>query len=489
MSQVTSQRHPLPRTLVWGLAVMAAGLIACGPRPLPPRAPAPPPPAAEKPAPATEASASSAQRVPQTSLLEHVPVTASLVAVFRRNSLAWLERAYASDPVMAEAMRAHFTTQLGVDFTGLKGVVLIGFGEGEQLGLAMFLHVPSISTIKGSVRGLHRDLPLVAPNPTGSWVAASLREGVWIGDEGAVKRALDHELDHGTSLFIDVDGPDVDVLGFLRLDDGGSGTTAALSSAFGIEHALLKLDATRKVTLILKGRDQRIEKARAAFDAALGVVLSELSSLAQTQGTDPWVGALGLFAYHQVRSFVDAVKPRMVNLSLVSEYQLGTWLDSAPLGAAAAALTVPAVLAQVTRGKTGQARTELLRVASALSAYHDATRPATPRKNAPPPVAQLRIGKTPRVVPCGTDVRWDEAEMAAWQELGYAPASSMRYSLEVGHPKSFGRREPPEVVLMVRAEGDLDCDGTLSRYELVMQLDEDGKLVRLGDIEVTNDGE
>jgi hypothetical protein len=488
MSQVTTQRYPLESMLAWGVAVIAAGLVACGPKPLPPRAPAPAQVAAPKPAPAAEPS-TSAQRLQQTSLLEHVPVTASVVAVFRRNSLAWLERAYASDPIMAEAMRAHFTTQLGVDFTGLKGVVVIGFGEGEQLALATFLHVPSISTIKGSVRGLHRDLPLVAPNPTSSWVAASLREGVWLGDEPAVKRALDHELDHGTSLFVDVDGPDVDVLGFLRLDDGGSGTSAALSSAFGIEHALIKLDAARKLTLILKGRDQRIEKARAAFDAALGIVLSELSSLAQTQGGDPWVGALGLLAYHQVRGFVDAVKPRLVNLSLVSEYQLGTWLDSAPLGAAAAALTVPAVLAQVTRGKTGQARTELLRVASALSAYHDATRPASPRKNAPPPVAQLRIGKTPRVVPCGSDVRWDEGEMAAWQELGYAPASTMRYSLEVGPPRTFGRREPPEVVLMVRAEGDLDCDGTLSRYDLVMQLDEDGKLVRLGDIEVQNDGE
>jgi hypothetical protein len=451
--------------------------------------PAAPPPVPAQPEPSAEACVPSAPRLEQTSLLEHVPVTASIVAILRRNSLAWLERAYEHDAQLAEAMRAHFTTTLGVDFTGLRGVVLIGFGEGDQLSLAMFLHAPSISTIKGAVRGLHRDIPLVAPNPAGGWVAASLREGVWMGDEAAVKRALDHELDHGTSLFIDVDGPDVDALGFLRLEDGGQGTSAALSSAFGIEHALLKLDSNRKLTLILKGRDSRIEKARAAFDAALGLVMNELSSLAQTQGTDPWVGALGLYAYHTVRGFADAVKPRIVNLSLVSEYQLGSWLDSLPLGAAAAALTVPAVLAQVTRGKTGQARTELLRVGSALSAYHDATKPTAMRKNQLPPVARLRIGRTPRVVPCGTDVRWDESEMAAWQELGYAPSSSMRYSLEVGPPKNFGRREPPEVVLMVRAEGDLDCDGVISRYDLVLQIDEDGKLVRLGEIEVTNDGE
>ena len=79
--------------------------------------------------------------------------------------------------------------------------------------------------------------------------------------------------------------------------------------------------------------------------------------------------------------------------------------------------------------------------------------------------------------------------MAAWQELGYAPSSSMRYSLEVGPPKNFGRREPPEVVLMVRAEGDLDCDGVLSRYDLILQIDEERELVRLGEIDVTNDGE
>jgi hypothetical protein len=470
------------------LALVMA-LAACGPQPLPPRTAATPPQAPARPEAAAETCAPVAPRVPQTSLLEHVPVTASLVAIVRRNALTWMERAYERDAQLAEALRAHFTTTLGVDFTGLRGMALIGFGEGEQLALAMFLHVPSITTIKGAVRGLHRDIPLVAPNPAGTWVAASLREGVWIGDESAVKRALDHELDHGTSLFIDVDGPDVDALGFLRLEDGGTGTSAALSSAFGIEHALIKLDAQRKVTLILKGRDARIEKARTAFDAALGLVMNELSSLAQTQGTDPWVGAASLFAFHQVRAFTEAVKPRIVNLTLVSEYQLSSWLDSLPLGAATAALTVPAVLAQVTRGKTGQARTELLRVGAALAAYHDATKPAATRKNQAPPVAHLRIAKTPKVIPCGTDAPWDEAQMAAWQELGYAPSSSMRYSLEVGPPRQFGRREPPEVVLMVRAEGDLDCDGILSRYDLVLQLDEDGKLVRVGEIEVTNDGE
>jgi hypothetical protein len=430
-------------------------------------------------------------RPPQSLLLNHVPATATFALVIRRHALSWIEDALTTDAVLREELRAHFMSELGVDFTGAQGLVVVGFAEGERLDLALFVHVPSLTQLKGTVRGLHREIPLVSSDASSPWLGASLSEGVWMGHQRAVERVLDHELDHGTSLFLDVDGSDVDVLGFLRFQEFQQTTVAALAKTFGIDHAVLKLDDARKLTLILKGHDARIDQAKTAFEAGLKIAVDQLAQMAHSGDTrDPWSKAFSLFIYHEVRRFAEAATPRVVGTSLVSEYALGPWLDSAPVGMAAAALTVPTVLAHVTRGKTSQVYTELARVASALSFYHDNTKPkpGAAKKIKIPPISHLRIGRTPRVVPCGTEARWDEDEVAAWQELGYAPTAPMRYTLEVGSPTSLGRKGV-DAALIVRAEGDLDCDGIKSRFDLLMRIDEQGNLVRVGEIETQDAGE
>jgi hypothetical protein len=44
-------------------------------------------------------------------------------------------------------------------------------------------------------------------------------------------------------------------------------------------------------------------------------------------------------------------------------------------------------------------------------------------------------------------------------------------------------------VLLVRAQGDLDCDGVLSRFDLFLHYDAEGNLVPLGDVEAQNESE
>ena len=486
-SNIQRTRRTAGLTLLLLSSLLAIGLSGCTKQAPPVQRPAaplcPPPP---EPAPCT----SEPERVPQGSLLEHVPDSVSFAFVVRRNSLAWLERTFTADPQLAEALRAHFEATLGVNFTAAQGLVLVGFAEGERVDAALFVHVPSLATLKGPARGLHRDIPLVGTDEKGEFVGASLREGVWMGHEAAVKRALDHELDHGPTLFLDVDGADVDMLGYMRMDRLGEGQLATLSRTFGIEHGVLKLDANRKMTLILKGKDGRVEQAKAALDAGLQVVIAQLAEQAHADdATDPWTRAFSIFTYHEVGKFADSVSPRVEGTSLVSEYAFGAWLDSAPLGAAAAAFTVPAVLNYVTQSRTAQAHKELKRVAQAIADYHASTKPAALKKGKAPPAARLRIARTPRTIPCGSEQRWDEGEMVAWQELGYAPTEPMRYALEVGPPKLLGRTDRPTAVLLVRAQGDLDCDGVLSRFDLFLHFDEAGNLVPLGDVEAENDSE
>ena len=59
----------------------------------------------------------------------------------------------------------------------------------------------------------------------------------------------------------------------------------------------------------------------------------------------------------------------------------------------------------------------------------------------------------------------------------------------MGPPKLLGRTDRPNAALLVRAQGDLDCDGVLSRFDLFLHFDESGNLVPLGDVEAENESE
>lgn len=138
-----------------------------------------------------------------------------------------------------------------------------------------------------------------------------------------------------------------------------------------------------------------------------------------------------------------------------------------------AAIAIPAFVSYTVRAKTSEARTNLMTLHTALAA----TVVDQGLTEAP------RLPRTPRDVGCGTKtvVLWS-AEDPGWSTIGFGPPDPLYYAYEV---------EPlPGGAYVIRATGDLDCDGTYSTFELRGHIDpstgaavRDGEIVAIDELE------
>ena len=130
-----------------------------------------------------------------------------------------------------------------------------------------------------------------------------------------------------------------------------------------------------------------------------------------------------------------------------------------------AAIAIPAFMGYMARAKTSEARSNLMSIHSALAAsVADQGLTEAPR-----------IARTPGEVGCGkTLVDWSGGD-PGWATIGFGPPDPLYYAYEV---------EPlPGGAYVIRATGDLDCDGTYSRFELRGHIDPTTRAaVRDGDI-------
>jgi hypothetical protein len=435
----------------------------------------------------TVPEASYGSELAQASLLEHVPADATFAAVVRRNALGWLSELLAGDKAAKADLSQHFLAELGVDFTEIRGLALVGFAQGDAYDGALYVDVPASGKLRGPARGVHRAVALVGVDLRGEYVGASVGKGVWVGHERAVRRALDHMLDGGPALALSEDSEDADLIGYLAMQGLEAQALNTLSREYGLHHAVLTIDSERRARLRIQGADQRVDQARVALALGLRAALLEAHKLTKLdQAETPWGSALALVGYHQMRRFVEAIEPRVEGKVIVSEYHFEPLLSSTVFAFVATMIATPIVLDAMQDQRKSQAIRELERIADALIAYHGATRPALLDRSTPPKVALLRLARTPATVPCGTRVAWNEEDMALWQDAGYAPLEPMHYALSVGHPSAYDRIASEDHVLLIRAEADLDCDGVLSRFDLMLRLDAQGNLVKAGKVEAQN---
>jgi len=148
----------------------------------------------------------------------------------------------------------------------------------------------------------------------------------------------------------------------------------------------------------------------------------------------------------------------------------------------ALAVGVPTFTRVLRTSKMAEAPFELARMHAALAAYYTTPQetpagkrlrclpaaagptPKTPSRN--PVVVQFGAPETP-----GT---------ATWRAIGYEPSSPIRYRYSLITAKAGCGITPAkghtDAVVTLRAEGDLDADGTLSRFERRVNAD-DGELV------------
>ncbi len=108
-----------------------------------------------------------------------------------------------------------------------------------------------------------------------------------------------------------------------------------------------------------------------------------------------------------------------------------------------AAVAIPSFLQYTQRAKTEEARSNLETIARHMEAYRAEfqTYPSA--------------AATPETPPCGVRVMFTPSD-PAWTQIGFTPLDPIYYSYTV---------EGGSERYVIRARGDLDCDGTYSLFE------------------------
>jgi hypothetical protein len=143
---------------------------------------------------------------------------------------------------------------------------------------------------------------------------------------------------------------------------------------------------------------------------------------------------------------------------------------------------IPAFVRGLRTSKTSEAPEELARMFAAVRAYYAAPQPTAtgPRVHCLPDAA----GPTPELPsPDPVEVAFDAPEepgAATWHALNYTPEGAIRYRYSLLPVRAGCSATPADardpVVLRLRAEGDLDGDGVMSRFERTAVV-RDGELV------------
>ena len=152
-----------------------------------------------------------------------------------------------------------------------------------------------------------------------------------------------------------------------------------------------------------------------------------------------------------------------VGLSMTSSF-----LSSTPLVGVLAAVAIPAFLKYIRRSKTTEARMNLFQLRTRALAYYSKPRTGKNGKALPAefPCSNMGWVCSPTAKPCSNNATRYKPNPKNWQ---HACWKQLGFSLKQGHYyrycfRAAGKGESASFT--IRAQGDLDCDGKLSLYEV-----------------------
>lgn len=154
------------------------------------------------------------------------------------------------------------------------------------------------------------------------------------------------------------------------------------------------------------------------------------------------------------------------------------------------AVAIPTFVAALETSKAAEATGQLEYLLRQSASYYAVARPTQTGKDAHcVPAAAGPHPAEPSAEPVPVDFSSPElAGASTWQALSFQPREPLRYrySLLVQGPSCLLESAQPAPTLILRAEGDLDGDGTYSRFERRAQLLANGevrpeKLLRIYD--------
>lgn len=136
------------------------------------------------------------------------------------------------------------------------------------------------------------------------------------------------------------------------------------------------------------------------------------------------------------------------------------------------AVGLPAFVRGVRTSKTAEPVEELERMFAAATAYYASAQPTATGKRIrclPEPAGPWPAQPSPEPVTADFGAA-DAPGSGTWRAIGYEPAGAIRFRYSLLPQLAPGCGTHPadthgQIVLTLRAEGDLDADGMLSRYE------------------------
>lgn len=142
-----------------------------------------------------------------------------------------------------------------------------------------------------------------------------------------------------------------------------------------------------------------------------------------------------------------------------------------------AAIAIPAFMGYIRRAKTQEARAELSSISRGVMSY--AQEEVLTSNGAVPKGLPVSIPLTPAHVPCGKQA-WPADADPGWNALSFAPSGPIAYSYSV-------TADPEHHRVILKAKGDLDCDGTYSNFEMTVNVDPATGAITRSDITVENE--
>jgi len=442
------------------------------------------------------------------SLLELVPDSAAAVVVMRDPLFELPQNTLRDNPELAAELGAYLRGQLGVDLSRVRGLVAYVLDPGQGApDWAVVLRMDGKGTLKGVPIGRYRTRDIVRLQEDPLVYAAVVDHGLALGSPQGLTIAMDLSagavpaLSERSRLAQLRDYPHAGVVMAVTFEDVSNrkGELADWIRQFGAQRATLALSAER-LWLRVDGSDpDRLKAAQKMLEMLKATALAEARTRADDAklagDTMEAVGAI--VGYHELRRMFAELGPRLEGSSLLVSYQMPELgMSMAALGVLGA-LAVPAFEAYQDRAASAQARATLSALSEALAEKHrqalaDAGKNKRKRKRVLSDLRKLQVEATPLKVPCGDEVAWTEGERARLRALGFTPQDeATRYSYQVGSPQQLQATGPQaaDAVLVLRARGDLDCDGEESRFDLYLGLDADGGLQPLGEVQSERSGE
>jgi type IV pilus assembly protein PilA len=464
-------------TVVVVSAVLVATLAGCGAAPkatvaMRARPPEPCPPPAATAGPTV---------LPQEPLLERVPASAVAAVVLRRGALALPRSFLEGTPLMRRELAEYLTRELGVDPTGVDGLVAWSSNLAARSG-ALFVRLRGRAGLRGRHVGQHRGVDLVEVDQM--IVAAPLDGGLVVGSPTEVATAID--LNRGQAAPVgassplgfmrDAGSPDIDIVAGAHLPSVVDPGMSGMVRAAGLTSALVTLTRSGLVTARVLGDRERLGAVRELFRAGVGLALEGLErtkdEALRKRDVSAAVGAV--VGYHQAHKLSQELEPRIDGNSLVSQYRLPQLAASEMYlvyGGLAAAIAIPAFVKYMRRSKATEARHNVKQIAAGARAFHEQRRKAGRRFAFPATTPWTPAEECcKRGGRCAPDASvWNHP---TWKTLHFSVAGAHYYQY-----RFVSEGKGKQAKFTVEARGDLDCNQTHSSFRLHGHLATDGALV------------